>query len=230
MSGTGFTSRRWSCRYSQARTAMGMSVHLQGSGSRLPVAVVCLGAVALLYAGSFYTRDWRPVVHQAGRPLTETVSARSTVAAARPMTLDAKPAEVPARIAERTTRAEPEVTGAVPRGAEPIASSPAAAKVASSSEQAGPSSEASPPRLQAAAAKPVVHHTRLRTQGTVRQPRVQYARLRAQPAAWRQTVRVRAPRTAVASHGSPSPTAVASHGPTSPIAQLFQFFLPGRVN
>src|SRR5215207_3873241 len=122
MSGTGFMSRRWSCRYSQARTAMGMSVHLQGSGSRLPVAVVCLGAVALLYAGSFYTRDWRPVVHQAGRPLTETVSARSTVAVARPMTLDAKPAEVPARIAERTTRAEPEVTGAVPRSPEPVAS------------------------------------------------------------------------------------------------------------
>ena len=198
---------------------MGMSVHLQGSGSRLPVAVVCLGAVALLYAGSFYTRDWRPVVHQAGRPLAETASARSTVAAARPMALDAKPAEVPARIAERTTRAEPEVTGALSRSPEPGASSPAAVKAASPSEQAGPSSEAPPPRLQAAAAKPVVHHTRLRTQEAVRRPRVQYARLRAQPAAWRQAARVRAPRTAVA-----------SHGPTSPIAQLFQFFLPGRVN
>src|SRR5215212_2260892 len=166
MSGTGFTSRRWSCRYSQARTAMGMSVHLQGSGSRLPVAVVCLGAFAFLYGGSFYTRDWRPVVHQAGRPLAETVSARSTVVAARPMTLDAKPAEVPARMAERTTRAEPEVTGAVPRSPEPVASSPAAVKAASPSEQAAPSSEAIPSRLQAApaAAKPVVHHMRLRTQ------------------------------------------------------------------
>src|SRR5215210_4098939 len=177
-----------------------MWAHHNGSGSCLRVTGLCLGAFALLYGGSFYTRDWRPVVHQAGQPLGETVSARSTVAAARPLTLDARPAEVPARIAERTTRAEPEVTGAVPRSPEPVASSPTAAKVASPWEQAGPSSEALLPRLQAAAAKPVVHHTRLRTQEAARRPRVQYARLRAQPAAWRQAARVRAPRTAVASH------------------------------
>jgi hypothetical protein len=196
---------------------MAMWAHHNGSGSCLRVTSLCLGAFALLYGGSFYTRDWRPMVHQAGQPLAETVSARSTVAAAQPTTLDAKPTEVPARIAEHTTRAEPEVTGAVPRSPEPVASSPAAA--ASSSEQAGPSSEAPPPRLQAAAAKPVVHHTRLRTQRATRRLRVQHAHLRAQPAAWRQTARVRASRMAVASRGSPSP-----------IAQLIQFFLPGRMN
>src|SRR4051794_34337320 len=102
--------RCWSWCYSQARTAMGMSAHLQGSGSRLQVTGLCLGAVALLYSGSFYTRDWRLVVHQAGQPLAEQVLVRSIKLAAEPMA-NAKSAEPPARIAERTTRAEPEVTG-----------------------------------------------------------------------------------------------------------------------
>src|SRR5215210_5096467 len=157
MSGTGFMSRRWSWRYSQARTVTGMWSHHNGSGSRLRAACFCLGAFALLYGGSFYTRDWRPVVHEAGQPVAETVSARSTVAAAQPMTLDAKPAEVPARIAERATRAEPEITGALPRSPELVASSPAAAKAAPASERAVHSSDAPLPSIerQPTAPKPV---------------------------------------------------------------------------
>src|SRR5215210_2704243 len=128
MSGTGFMSRRWSWRYSQARTVTGMWSHHNGSGSRLRVSGFCLGAFALLYGGSFYTRDWRPVVHRAGQALAETVSARSTKLAAGPIAF-AKPAEPP-RVDERTTHAEPEVTGALPRDPEPLASPPAAAKAA----------------------------------------------------------------------------------------------------
>ena len=200
-----------------------MWAHHDGAGSRLPAVGFCLGAVALLYGGSFYTRDWRPAVHQAGQPVTEQ-SARPTKAGARPMAMEAMPSELPARVAVHTVRAEPEVTGALPKGPEPLASPPTAATTApASSGQAGPSSEAPPPRVQAQATAPRpavsptrVHHARLRTERAARQQRVRYARLRAQPVAWRQTAQVRASKMATASRGAPSPTAVASRGSPSP--------------
>ena len=104
----------------------------------------------MLYGGSFYTRDWRPVVHKAGQPVAEQVSARSAFVA-RPMAPDAKPAEPPSRLVELTARVEPEVTGAVARVPEPVASSPAAVKAPSGAEQASALSDASLPRTEAQA-------------------------------------------------------------------------------
>jgi len=218
--GTGLTSRRWSLRYSQAPTGQPMSAYHHGSGSRLPAIGFCLGAVALLYGGSFYTRDWRPVVHQAGQSVTEQVSARSA-SVARPMAPDAKPAEPRSRLVELTARVEPEVTGAVSRAPESVASPPAPVTAPSGSEQAGASSGAPLPRVKAQAEAPrqAVNPARSRTQRAARRPRVQYARLRAERAPARQVARVQASRTAAVSHES-----------ASPLAQLFQFFAPGRVH
>src|SRR4051812_36388586 len=120
MNGTGPISWRWSWRYSQARTGQPMSTYRQRSGSRLPAAGFCLGAVALLYGGSFYTRDWRLVIHRAGQPVTAPVSARSALEA-RPLSPHVKPSELPARVAVHTARVEPEVTGALPKGPDPLA-------------------------------------------------------------------------------------------------------------
>jgi hypothetical protein len=203
-----------------------MSTYHQRSGSRLPAVGFCLGAVALLYGGSFYTRDWRPVIHRAGQPVTAPVSARSALEA-RPLSPDVKPSELPARVAVHTVRVEPEVTGALPKGPEPLASPPPAATAAPArSGQASPSSEVPPPHVEAQATAPRpavspirVDHTRLRAERAARRLRVRYARLRAQPVAWRQTAQVRASRMAMA-----------SREPPSPIAQLFQFFLPRGVH
>jgi hypothetical protein len=136
------------------------------SGSRLTVTAACLGAVVLLYGGSFFTRDWRaPAFHQPGQPLAEQAALRPIRGAARPMTAEVIPAEPP-RAAVHTTRIEPEVTSALPRGSEPLASSPAAA----TSDRAGPSAETPPPGLaQAAAPKPVAQAARLRNQAVSRQ-------------------------------------------------------------
>src|SRR5215207_9634916 len=142
---------------------MSMSAHHQGSGSRLRVTGLCFGAVALLYGGSFYTRDWRPALHQAGQRAAEQASLRSTKLPSGPKA-NAKPVEPPARVAERTIRAEPEVTGAIPKAPEPLASPLAATKTASTSERSGHSTEAPPPRSQAqsvALASGTVRHTRL---------------------------------------------------------------------
>ena len=193
-----------------------MSAHYEGSGSRLPAVGFCLGAVAMLYGGSFYTRDWRPVVHKAGQPVAEQVSARSAFVA-RPMAPDAKPAEPPSRLVELTARVEPEVTGAVARVPKPVASSPAAVKAPSGAEQASALSDASLPRTeaQAEAARQAANPVRSQTQRATRRPRIQYARLRAQRAASRQAARVQASRTAAVSQEAPSP-----------FAQLFQFLTP----
>ena len=196
-----------------------MSAHYQASGSRLPAVGFCVAAVVLLYGGSFYTRDWRPVVHQAGQPVAEQGSARSALVA-RPTASDAKPAEPPTRFVERTARVEPEVTGAVARVPEPVASPPAAVKAPSGAEQAGAPAEAPSPRTEAQAQAPrqAANPVRSRTQQQTRRPRVQYARLRVQRAAARQAARVQASRTAAVSQEAPSP-----------LAQLFQFFTPRRV-
>ena len=196
-----------------------MSAHYQASGSRLPAVGFCVAAVALLYGGSFYTRDWRPVVHQAGQPVAEQGSARSALVA-RPMALDTKPAGPPTRLVELTARVEPEVTGAVARVPEAVASPPAAVKAPSGAEQASAPSGASLPRTeaQAEALRQAANPVRSQTQRATRRPRVQYARLRGQRAAARQAARVQASRTAAVSHEAPSP-----------LAQLFQFFTPRRV-
>src|SRR3712207_3313145 len=46
-----------------------MSAFHRGLGSFLRLTGFCLGAAALLYGGSLYTRDWRLAVHEAGPPV-----------------------------------------------------------------------------------------------------------------------------------------------------------------
>jgi len=219
-----------------------MSAYHQRSGSPLRVAGLSLLAITLLYGGSFYTRDWRVAVHQAGQPVAEQ-PIRPTRGAVRPVATEVMPTQLPARVAANAVYAEPEVTGSVPRGPEPGASPPTASMAATPLGQGGslsaataapapvptgratPSLEASPPRSEVQATAPQtmgpptrVHHARLRAERAARRPRVRYARLRVQPVAWRQASRVRVPRTTVV-----------SREPPSPFAQLFRFFNPGAA-
>ncbi len=88
----------------------------RGSGAkphsepRLQTAVMCLGAVALLYTNSFYTRDWRTVVSQPGLTAADQRPARPKLA----RTGEATPSEAP-------VWREPEQAGALPNEAEPVA-------------------------------------------------------------------------------------------------------------
>src|SRR5690349_8136555 len=94
------------------------------SGSRLRVPAACLGAVAVLYLGSFFTRDWRaPAPDQPGQPRAEQISVRPIRGAVRREAVEAVPAD-PVRVAIPVPRVDPEVTGAVPRNDEPAANSP----------------------------------------------------------------------------------------------------------
>src|SRR4051794_36223393 len=113
---------------------MSMLVRPQRSRSRLRAAALCLGAVALLYGGSFYTRDWRSVVAHAGQPAGEPVPARANVAL---HTAEMKPTEAPVRV-------EPEVTGALPRDAEPVTTSRSAQTVTRPAASAPSQSQAHP--------------------------------------------------------------------------------------
>jgi hypothetical protein len=88
---------------------MCMSVRYHGSGSRLRVTVLCVGAFALLYGGSFYTRDWRTAVPHGARPV-EQAAVRSARLAASLVTV-AKVDEPPPSAG--VARAEPDVTGAL---------------------------------------------------------------------------------------------------------------------
>src|SRR5689334_3078255 len=93
--------------------------------SRLRAPAVCLVAIALLYGGSFFTRDWRaPALHQPGQPLAEQVAVRPTRGTARPMSVSAIPAE---SAPQTVTGAEPEATGALPKNGEPVTNPPSAA-------------------------------------------------------------------------------------------------------
>ena len=80
------------------------------SGSRLRVTALCLGAFALLYGGSFYTRDWRTAVPQ-GAHAVERSGVRAAVVAA-PLARTAKLDEPLPRAAQPAARTEPDVTGA----------------------------------------------------------------------------------------------------------------------
>src|SRR4051794_8769572 len=119
---------------------MRTSAQRHWSGSRLRAAGLCLGAVALLYGGSFYTRDWRSVVAHAGQPAGEQLPARANVAL---HAAETKPTEAPVRIG-------PEVTGALPRDAGPVTTSRAAKTV--TRPAASPHSQSQPSRSR-------VHHT-----------------------------------------------------------------------
>jgi hypothetical protein len=201
------------------------------SGSRWRVIAICLGAVALIYGASLFTRDWRaPAPQQPGQPLAEQAAVRPIRGAARAVALETIP-DVTGSVAAAAPRVEPEVTSALPRAAEPPASPPAAAKAAAVTEGAERSAETVPrTQAQAPAAKRTVRHAGVRMTRAASRRRVQHARLRAharlrdarlraQPAAWRQTAKVRGSRIATA-----TPEA------SSPIAQLFQFLLPGTRN
>src|SRR4051812_36090914 len=148
------------------------------SGSRWRVTAICLGAVALIYGASFFTRDWRaPATHGAWQPPAEQVAVRPIRGAARPAAVETIPAGT-GSIAAVAPRVEPEVTGALPRAAEPPASPPAAAKAAAVTERAERSSETAPPtQAQAPAGKRAVQHARVRRKRAASRQHVQHARL-----------------------------------------------------
>src|SRR4051812_46044837 len=81
---------------------MSMSVHYPRSGSPLRASALCLGAFALLYGGSFYTRDWRTAVPEGGHSVVPAPLART-----------AKIVEPLPRAAQPVARTEPDVTGAL---------------------------------------------------------------------------------------------------------------------
>ncbi len=95
---------------------MTTSVQQQRLRVRLKAAGVCFGALLLVYATSFYTRDWRTVVAQPGQATAEQRPVRATVAA--PVTA-AAPTQAP-------VWRDPEVTGSLPKVVEPVTALPKA--------------------------------------------------------------------------------------------------------
>src|SRR3954451_8955854 len=87
------------------------NMSMSRSGSRLRVIALCLGAFALLYGGSFYTRDWRTAVPEGAHPV-ERSGVRAAVVAA-PLARTAKLDKPLPRAAKPAARTEPYVTGAL---------------------------------------------------------------------------------------------------------------------
>src|SRR5215207_8397891 len=94
---------------------MSTSVQQQRSRSRLKTVGLCLGAFVLLYANSFYTRDWRTVVP----------NAEPTAAEQRPIRSKIVPSTVEAALTDAPVWRDPDVTGSLPKAAEPVAAPPA---------------------------------------------------------------------------------------------------------
>lgn len=163
------------------------------SGSRLRTAGLCFGMFVLLYGTSFYTRDWRSLVSHSGQPAVEQASVRSKVAAHSAET----------KLTEAPVWVEPEVTGSLPKNAEPVAGAPAKETVTPPLASAPSQSRAQP------AALPLSHvqsaPPRLRLQHKSNKP----TQVAAAPAA----------RT-------PSPSSVEPSPPSTPI----QFQLAERGN
>ena len=121
--------------YSQAGTAMSLSVNLGDVWPRMRMLGVRVGALVLLFYGaSFYTRDWRSLVSHAGQPVQGQVASRSK---AVPRAVPDKPVVPPVPL-------EPATTGSLPMIAETVARPSAAETVPRPSVLA-------PPRLQAQA-------------------------------------------------------------------------------
>src|SRR6476659_7413542 len=87
------------------------NMSISRSGSRLRVTALCLGAFALLYGGSFYTRDWRTAVPEGAHPI-ERAGVRAAAVAA-PLARTAKLDEPRPPAAQPIARTEPDVTGAL---------------------------------------------------------------------------------------------------------------------
>src|SRR5215217_5475526 len=96
------------------------SVQQQRLHSRLKTAGVCFGALMLIYANSFYTRDWRTVVPQPGQITAEQ----------RPVRLKVAPWVMEATLTEGPVWRDPEITGSLPKDAAPLARPPATQTVA----------------------------------------------------------------------------------------------------
>ena len=143
---------------------MTTSVQQQRLRSRLRKAGLCLGAFVLIYATSFFTRDWRSVVPHAEQTAVEQRPVRTKV--------EARTAE--ATLANAPVWRDPEVTGSLPKDAEPVAAAsqvktitppvadaPRAAAATSQSKvqipaSAQPQTQPAPPRprVQQKASKP----------------------------------------------------------------------------
>ncbi len=119
---------------------MTTSVRQQRLRSHLKTAGVGFGAFMLIYAGSFYTHDWRTVVPQPEQTASEQRPVRSKVA----------PAAVEATLTEAPSNGEPEVTGTLPKGAEPVAHLPARAAMQASTPTQASAAPSSPKQTRPA--------------------------------------------------------------------------------
>ena len=113
---------------------MTTSVRQQRLRSHLKTAGVCFGAFLLVYATSFYTRDWRTVVPQPGQANAEHRPVRPMLAT--PV--------MEAALTEAPVRREPEVTGSLPKEAEPVARPPAAVTTAPTAAPRSPAERSEP--------------------------------------------------------------------------------------
>src|SRR5215210_2421426 len=139
-----------------AGNGMTSLLNLRHAWPRIGTVGLRIGALALLFYGaSFYTRDWRSVVPEVGRPAPAQAATRP-VAAPQPLAL--------AQISQPSVSVEPTTTGALPRVAEAAARPSAAEKVSRLSASPG---------LQAQAVAPgsrVQHKPNKRTQVAARPP------------------------------------------------------------
>ena len=119
---------------------MTTSVRQQRLRSHLKTAGVCFGAFLLVYATSFYTRDWRTVVPQPGQANAEHRPVRPMLAT--PV--------MEAALTEAPIRHEPEVTGSLPKEAEPVAHLPARAAVQASTPTQASAAPSSPKQTRPA--------------------------------------------------------------------------------
>jgi hypothetical protein len=184
---------------SQAGAAMTTSVRQQRLRSRLTTAGVCFGAFLLIYANSFYTRDWRTVVPRPEHATAEHRPVRSKVAA--PV--------VETRLTEAPVHREPEVTGTLPKVAEPVAAPVKAETI-------------TPPIAEAPRAVAAPSHSKAQTPASAQaQTQLAPARPRVQQKASKPTQVAAAP-----AETAPTPAASPSAASSTPI----QFQLAERGN
>ena len=90
---------------------MSTTVQQQRARSRLGKVGLCFGVFALLYGTSFYTRDWQSVATHADQTASEQ----------RPVRTKVGPRTAEATLTQAPVWRDPEVTGSLPKDAEPVA-------------------------------------------------------------------------------------------------------------
>jgi len=128
---------------------MNRSATLHTLGPRIRMMGLRVGALVLLFYGaSFFTRDWRPIVPQAGQPAVAQAAARSK-APLYPVKAVLHPA--PAKPDALPSLVEPVTTGALPRSAEAVTRPSASPPPRQHSQPVAPRSRVQQKRTQLAA-------------------------------------------------------------------------------